>query len=142
MSMNADDSRPVDDESGGPGTGPDAAGPDGAENEAQEAGRSLWHGLISLVILGALVVGLLALWLAGRPSVQARWTFVVLAALLVPTYVDHTRRIDIDFDLEARKRESAWQPPAPRYRTGVMAKYAAAVSSASLSGLKAATSES
>jgi hypothetical protein len=35
------------------------------------------------------------LWLAGRPSIQARWTFVVLAALLVPTYVDHTRHIDI-----------------------------------------------
>jgi dihydroxy-acid dehydratase len=41
-----------------------------------------------------------------------------------------TRRIDVDFDLEARRRESNWQPPAPRYRTGVMAKYAAAVSSA------------
>ena len=41
-----------------------------------------------------------------------------------------TRRIDVDFDVEARRRESSWQPPAPRYRTGVMAKYAAAVSSA------------
>ena len=40
------------------------------------------------------------------------------------------RTIDIDFDLEARKRESGWKAPAPRYRTGVMAKYAAAVSSA------------
>ena len=40
------------------------------------------------------------------------------------------RTIDIDFDLEARKRESGWKPPAPRFRSGVMAKYAAAVSSA------------
>ena len=41
-----------------------------------------------------------------------------------------TRRIDVDFDVDARQREGNWQPPAPRYRTGVMAKYAAAVSSA------------
>ena len=41
-----------------------------------------------------------------------------------------TRRIDVDFDVDARRREGNWQPPAPRYRTGVMAKYAAAVSSA------------
>ncbi|HEX3904663.1 MAG TPA: dihydroxy-acid dehydratase [Polyangia bacterium] len=40
------------------------------------------------------------------------------------------RTIDVDFDLEVRRRESDWTPPAPRYRTGVMAKYAAAVSSA------------
>jgi dihydroxy-acid dehydratase len=41
-----------------------------------------------------------------------------------------TRRIDVDFDVDARRRESNWQPPAPRFRAGVMAKYAAAVSSA------------
>ena len=41
-----------------------------------------------------------------------------------------TRRIDVDFDVDARRRGGNWQPPAPRYRTGVMAKYAAAVSSA------------
>jgi dihydroxy-acid dehydratase len=40
------------------------------------------------------------------------------------------RAIDIDFDLEARKRESGWKPPAPRFTSGVMGKYAAAVSSA------------
>jgi dihydroxy-acid dehydratase len=39
-----------------------------------------------------------------------------------------TRRLDVDADLESRKK--GWQPPAPRYKTGVMAKYAAAVSSA------------
>jgi dihydroxy-acid dehydratase len=33
-------------------------------------------------------------------------------------------------ELEARR--ARWTPPAPRYRTGVMAKYAAQVSSASL----------
>jgi dihydroxy-acid dehydratase len=40
------------------------------------------------------------------------------------------RRLDVAADLEARK--AGWRPPAPRYKTGVMAKYAAAVSSASL----------
>jgi dihydroxy-acid dehydratase len=40
------------------------------------------------------------------------------------------RRLDVAADLEARK--PGWRPPAPRYKTGVMAKYAAAVSSASL----------
>jgi dihydroxy-acid dehydratase len=39
------------------------------------------------------------------------------------------RRIDVAADLEARK--GGWHPPAPRFRTGVMAKYAASVSSAS-----------
>jgi uncharacterized membrane protein YbhN (UPF0104 family) len=82
MSMNADDSRPVDDESGGPGTGPDAAGPDGAENEAQEAGRSLWHGLISLVILGALVVGLL-LAVPGLNGVARQVSHMKLGWVLV-----------------------------------------------------------
>ena len=38
------------------------------------------------------------------------------------------RRLDVAADLEARR--PGWQAPAPRYRTGVMAKYAAAVSSA------------
>jgi dihydroxy-acid dehydratase len=38
------------------------------------------------------------------------------------------RRLDVAADLEARK--PGWQPPAPRYKTGVMAKYAASVSSA------------
>jgi dihydroxy-acid dehydratase len=38
------------------------------------------------------------------------------------------RRIDVGADLESRK--SGWQPPAPRFTRGVMAKYAAAVSSA------------
>jgi len=39
-----------------------------------------------------------------------------------------TRRIDVGVDLEPRR--AAWRPPAPRFKTGVMAKYAAAVSSA------------
>jgi dihydroxy-acid dehydratase len=39
------------------------------------------------------------------------------------------RRIDAPAELEARR--SAWRAPAPRYRTGVMAKYARLVSSAS-----------
>jgi uncharacterized membrane protein YbhN (UPF0104 family) len=59
MSMNADDSRTVDDKSETPGAEPDATALEDAEAETEQAGRSLWHGLISLVILGALVVGLL-----------------------------------------------------------------------------------
>jgi dihydroxy-acid dehydratase len=39
------------------------------------------------------------------------------------------RRIDVDADLESRK--AGWKAPAPRYTRGVMAKYAASVSSAS-----------
>jgi dihydroxy-acid dehydratase len=39
-----------------------------------------------------------------------------------------TRRIDVQADLESRK--AGWTPPPPRFKTGVMAKYAAAVSSA------------
>jgi dihydroxy-acid dehydratase len=34
-------------------------------------------------------------------------------------------------DAELTKRREKWQPPQPRYRTGVLAKYAAQVSSAS-----------
>jgi dihydroxy-acid dehydratase len=39
-----------------------------------------------------------------------------------------TRRIDVQADLEPRK--AGWKAPAPRFTRGVMAKYAAAVSSA------------
>jgi len=42
------------------------------------------------------------------------------------------KRLDIDVPAEElARRFTAWQPPAPRYRSGVMAKYAALVSSAS-----------
>ena len=40
------------------------------------------------------------------------------------------RRIDVDADLEPRR--TGWKAPAPRYTRGVMAKYAASVSSASV----------
>ncbi len=39
------------------------------------------------------------------------------------------RRIDVDADL--KKRMKGWQPPKPRYTWGVLAKYAATVTSAS-----------
>jgi dihydroxy-acid dehydratase len=39
------------------------------------------------------------------------------------------RRLDVDADLNARKGE--WKPPVPKYKTGVMAKYARLVQSAS-----------
>ena len=35
-------------------------------------------------------------------------------------------------DAELARRRAAWQPPAPRYTRGVLAKYAKLVSSASL----------
>jgi dihydroxy-acid dehydratase len=40
------------------------------------------------------------------------------------------RRIDVDVDLDARR--AGWKPPVPRYPRGVMAKYAAGVSSAAV----------
>jgi dihydroxy-acid dehydratase len=39
------------------------------------------------------------------------------------------RRLDVQANLEERRAQ--WKPPAPRYKTGVMAKYAKLVSSAS-----------
>jgi dihydroxy-acid dehydratase len=39
------------------------------------------------------------------------------------------RRLDVDADLSARQGE--WKPPAAKYKTGVMAKYARLVQSAS-----------
>ncbi|HEY4688698.1 MAG TPA: dihydroxy-acid dehydratase [Anaerolineae bacterium] len=42
------------------------------------------------------------------------------------------RRLDVELsDDEMKSRLNQWQPPAPRYKTGVMAKYANLVSSAS-----------
>jgi dihydroxy-acid dehydratase len=41
------------------------------------------------------------------------------------------RRLDVELTSdEIAKRLKAWTPPAPRYKTGVMAKYAQLVSSA------------
>ena len=43
-----------------------------------------------------------------------------------------SRRLDVDLSAEAiADRLDSWSPPSPRYSTGVMAKYAALVSSAS-----------
>jgi uncharacterized membrane protein YbhN (UPF0104 family) len=55
MSMPADDSHSFDDDSADQ-TEPGSRGPEGEDGDP---GRSLWHGLISLVLLVALVVGLL-----------------------------------------------------------------------------------
>jgi dihydroxy-acid dehydratase len=42
------------------------------------------------------------------------------------------RRLDVELDAqELVKRLAEWKPPEPRYRTGVYAKYAALVASAS-----------
>jgi dihydroxy-acid dehydratase len=42
------------------------------------------------------------------------------------------RRLDVELsDAEIRKRLADWKPPAPRYPSGVLAKYARHVSSAS-----------
>jgi len=43
------------------------------------------------------------------------------------------RRIDVAADLDARR--AGWKAPAPRYKTGVMAKYAASVSSAAIGAI-------
>jgi dihydroxy-acid dehydratase len=44
-----------------------------------------------------------------------------------------SRRIDVDLeDAEIAARLATWKPPVARYTTGVFAKYAATVSSASL----------
>jgi dihydroxy-acid dehydratase len=40
-------------------------------------------------------------------------------------------RLEVD-DAEIARRRAAWQPPAPRYTTGVLAKYAKLVSSSSV----------
>jgi dihydroxy-acid dehydratase len=43
-----------------------------------------------------------------------------------------SKRLDLLVDdAELERRRAAWMPPAPRYRTGALAKYAALVSSAS-----------
>src|SRR5665213_2676850 len=55
MSMTADP-HPFDDDSADQTDGPGTTGPEGADGDP---GRSLWHGLISLVVLVALVAGLL-----------------------------------------------------------------------------------
>ena len=48
------------------------------------------------------------------------------------------RRLDIEISESAlQKRLAAWMPPAPRFATGVMAKYALLVSSASLGAVTA-----
>jgi dihydroxy-acid dehydratase len=41
----------------------------------------------------------------------------------------NARRLDVQGDIESRRAQ--WKPPAPHYKTGVMAKYAKLVSSAS-----------
>jgi dihydroxy-acid dehydratase len=41
-------------------------------------------------------------------------------------------------DAEIKARLAKWKPPAPRYKTGVFAKYAALVSSASLGAITTA----
>ena len=47
-----------------------------------------------------------------------------------------TRRLDLEVAPdEVARRLAAWTPPAPRYTSGVMAKYAALVSSASLGAI-------
>jgi len=46
------------------------------------------------------------------------------------------RKLQIELsDAEIKARLAKWKPPAPRYKTGVFAKYAAQVSSASLGAI-------
>jgi dihydroxy-acid dehydratase len=57
-----------------------------------------------------------------------------------PITVDPVRRaIDLDVpEAELARRRAAWRAPEPRYRTGVLAKYASLVSSASVGATTAA----
>ena len=51
----------------------------------------------------------------------------------VITFDINARRLDVDLsDEEIKKRVAEWNAPAPKYKTGVMAKYARMVSSASV----------
>ncbi|MEO5766820.1 MAG: dihydroxy-acid dehydratase, partial [Polyangia bacterium] len=50
------------------------------------------------------------------------------------------RRIDVAADLDSRR--SGWKAPAPRYKRGVMAKYAATVASASVGAVTTAAKDS
>jgi dihydroxy-acid dehydratase len=47
------------------------------------------------------------------------------------------RRLDVDANLEERRK--LWKAPAPRYATGVMAKYAKLVQSASEGAITSST---
>jgi dihydroxy-acid dehydratase len=49
-----------------------------------------------------------------------------------------SRQLSVELSpAEIQKRISTWKPPAPRYASGVMAKYALLVSSASLGAVTA-----
>jgi dihydroxy-acid dehydratase len=49
------------------------------------------------------------------------------------TIDSEARRLSLDVDeADLARRREAWSPPPPRYRKGVLAKYARLVSSASL----------
>jgi dihydroxy-acid dehydratase len=49
-----------------------------------------------------------------------------------------TRKLDVELtDAEIQKRLATWKPPAPRYASGVMAKYALLVSSAAVGAVTA-----
>jgi dihydroxy-acid dehydratase len=49
-----------------------------------------------------------------------------------------SRKLDVELtDAEIQKRLASWKPPAPRYASGVMAKYALLVSSASVGAVAA-----
>jgi dihydroxy-acid dehydratase len=50
----------------------------------------------------------------------------------------HALDLNVPADVLAERR-ARWTPPAPRYRSGVMAKYAALVSSASLGAVTTGT---
>ncbi|HMJ81037.1 MAG TPA: dihydroxy-acid dehydratase, partial [Candidatus Dormibacteraeota bacterium] len=58
---------------------------------------------------------------------------IALVAEGDPIVVDvEAKRLDLEVDAaEVERRRGAWRPPSPRYPSGVFAKYAALVSSAS-----------
>ena len=87
----------------------------------------------------AVVVGILVLLGSSNAAPQSRP--VAITKVLIQT-VGNEGSITIDAerrmlslnvpDQEITQRRKAWTPPAPRYRRGVLAKYARLVSSASV----------
>ena len=67
------------------------------------------------------------------PEAQVGGPIAALRDGDVVSFDINARRLDVEIDdAEMKKRLAGWKAPAPRYASGVMAKYARDVSSASL----------
>ena len=101
----------------------------------------VWTGSFTPKVQWTLTLVILGFWLGVASELRQRVVFPLqtlsnlLAALREgdPIIFDiPKRRLDVDLpDSEMRTRLAQWKAPPPRYATGVFAKYAALVSSAS-----------